>query len=404
MTVSFSSLPSMVRVCAPLLLIPLVSCSRREAAGPPAGRSGPVPVITTRVLKKDVPLLLPAIGSVQARTTVTVRPQVGGKLAEVHFTEGAFVQAGDLLFTIDRRPFEVALAEARAELEQAKAEAENASVREQRYDKLDNSGSISIELVEQVRTMAITARTKVTAAEASIQKASLDLEFCRITAPLSGRAGRLLVDPGNIVQANLTDLTVINEIQPIEVSFTLAGRHLAALREFSTAGGKPLEVTATPEGSQSIRETGTVAFFDNTVRPTSGTIEVRALFPNQTQALWPGQFTDVRLRLTETRAALTVPAKCIQTGQEGPYLYATGPDRTAVLRQVKIDRMFEGTALILEGVKEGEEVVLEGQNLLRPGSRVEVKNPPAQDVTPPALPSPDRTRPDPAATTLPARS
>jgi len=224
-------------------------------------------------------LFLPAIGSVQARTTVTVRPQVGGKLAEVHFAEGAYVKAGELLFTIDRRPFEVALAQATAELEQARAEAENAVVREQRYEKLDNSGSISIELVEQVRTMAITARTKVNAADAAIRQANLDLEFCNITAPLSGRTGRLLVDPGNIVQANLTDLTIINEIQPIEVSFTLAGRHLPALREFSPAGGKALQVTVTPEGTKSISETGTVAFFDNTVRTTSGTIEVRASSP-----------------------------------------------------------------------------------------------------------------------------
>ncbi len=385
------------------LLIFSVSCSRQEDKGPPGGRQGAVPVLTVRAEKKDVPLLLPAIGSVQARTTVTVRPQVGGKLAEVHFTEGAFVKAGDLLFTIDRRPFEVALAQARAELEQATAEAANATVREQRYDKLDNSGSISIELVEQVRTMAITARTKVTAAEASIQQASLNLEFCGITAPLSGRAGRILVDPGNIVQANLTDLTIINEIQPIEVSFTLAGRHLPALRGFSTSGGRALEVTVTPEGSNAGPETGTVAFFDNTVRPSSGTIEVRALFPNENLVLWPGQFTDVRLRLTETKGALTVPAKCLQTGQDGPYLYVTGPDRTAVLRRVTVDRMFESTALILEGVKEGEEVVLEGQNLLRPGSSVEVKNPGAAAPAP-ALPPPSITPPEAPAAPTPARS
>ena len=387
-----------------IILGGMAGCSPESPPAKPGGRGGPVPVITTLVVKKSVPLLLPAIGSVQARTTVTVRPQVGGKLAEVHFAEGADVKAGDLLFTIDRRPFEVALAQATAELEQARAEAENAVVREQRYEKLDNSGSISIELVEQVRTMAITARTKVTAADAAIRQANLDLDFCNITAPLSGRTGRLLVDPGNIVQANLTDLTIINEIQPIEVSFTLAGRHLPALREFSPAGGKALQVTVTPEGIKSISETGTVAFFDNTVRTTSGTIEVRASFPNEKQALWPGQFTDVRLLLTETKGALTVPAKCLQTGQAGPYLYVIGPDRTATLRQVKIDRMFESTALVLEGVQEGDEVVLEGQNLLSPGAKVEVKNNPPSapsGAPPPAAAAPVTHAP---VTVPPARS
>ncbi|MES2466504.1 MAG: efflux RND transporter periplasmic adaptor subunit [Verrucomicrobiota bacterium] len=373
--------PSCLRRLLPWRITPALllsaSCSPQAPPAQSAGRSAPVAVVTAPAVRKTVPLLLPAIGSVQPRATVTVRPQVSGKLAEVHFREGDFVKQGDLLFTVDPRPFEIALAQAKAALEQAKAEAANATVREQRYSKLDEGGGISAELVEQIRTASFTALSKVTVAGAAVEQSRLELDYCRISAPLTGRAGRLLLDPGNILQANLTDLAIINEIQPIEVSFTLAGRHLPALRQFSTSGGTPLEVAVTPEGSPSLVETGTVAFFDNTVRAASGTIEVRALFPNEKQILWPGQFTDVRLRLTETKDALTVPAKSVQTGQAGPYVYVIGSNRTAELRQLKIDRIFESTALVLEGLKEGDEVVTEGQHLLRAGALVDVKNNPA---------------------------
>ncbi len=365
---------------APALLL-FAGCAPKEAPARSPGRSAPVAVVTVPALRKNVPLILPAIGSVQPRATVIVRPQVSGKLAEVHFREGDFVKQGDLLFTVDPRPFEIALSQAKAALEQAKAEAANATVREKRYSKLDEGGGISTELVEQIRTASFTALSKVTVAGADVEQSRLELDYCRISAPLTGRVGRLLLDPGNIIQANLTDLAVINEIQPIEVSFTLAGRHLPALRQFSTSGGIPLEVTVTPEGSPSLVETGTVAFFDNTVRATSGTIEVRALFPNEKQILWPGQFTDVRLRLTETKDALTVPSRSVQTGQEGPYVYVIGSNRTAEMRQLKIDRISESTALVLEGLKEGDEVVIEGQHLLRAGALVDVKN------DPPPLPS-----------------
>jgi len=358
-----------------LLWAGLTACSRHEAAVP-EGKTTAIPVVTVLVMKKDVPLMLPAIGTVQPRATVTVRPQVGGKLAEVHFHEGDFVKAGDLLFTIDPRPFEVARAQATAALDQARAEAANARLREARYLKLDRSGSVSAELVEQIRTDSVTAGTKVAAASTAVEQAQLELDYCHITAPLTGRAGRRLLAPGNIVQANLTELTVINEIQPIEVSFTLAGRHLPVLRQYSAPGRPPLQVTVTPEGSKPHAETGTVVFVDNAVRPTSGTIEVRALFPNDQQGLWPGQFADVRLRLSQTAGACTVPAKSIQNGQHGFFVFVISPGLTAQPRPVKIERMFEGEALIAEGLQEGERVVMDGQSLLRPGVKVELRDGP----------------------------
>lgn len=374
----------------PGLALALTACSRKETSSQPSPRSSAVPVVTVQAIRKNVPLLLPAIGSVQPRATVTVRPQVAGKLAQVHFREGDFVKQGDLLFTIEARPFEVALAQANAALEQARAEAANAAIQEQRYAKLDRSGSVSAEVAEQVRTASLTASAKVTAAEGLVQQAKLELDYCRIAAPLPGRAGRLLLDPGNIVQANLTDLIVINEVQPAEVAFTLAGRHLPQLRKYTAAG--PLQVLVTPEGDSS-SETGTVAFFDNTVRSATGTIEIRALFPNEKQTLWPGQFLDVRLRLAETKDAITIPAPCLQTGQRGQFVYVISKDLTAESRAVQLDRVFEGEALILEGLQAGETVVLDGQSLLRPNARVEIQRragetpaPPATQPAPPAQP------------------
>ena len=350
------------------------ACSRQDSNGPPGGRppAGSVPVITAMVVKKNVPLILPAIGTVQPRASVTIKPQVGGKLAGVHFREGDFVKAGDLLFSVDPRPFQIALGQGEAALDEAQAEAANASAREKRYQNLGR-GTVSAEVVEQILTASATALAKVAAARAALLQSQLELDYCQITAPLTGRAGRLLLDPGNIVLANLTELAVINEIQPVEVSFTLAGRHLPALRRYSTPGSPPLQVTVTPEGSQTLTETGTVAFMDNSVRPTSGTIEVRALFPNKDSSLWPGQFTDVRLRLTETPDALTVPSKSIQSGQRGSFVFVIGPDLTAEVRPVKIDRMSESEAVIAEGLTEGERVVIDGQSLLRPKSKVELK-------------------------------
>ena len=395
---SISSHPRLVSFGLYLLfhLIVCSSCSRQEGALPSAGRQSAIPVITSPAVRKNVPLVLPAIGSVSPRATVTVRPQVGGKLAEVHFREGDFVKSGDLLFTIEPRPFEVALAQANAALDQTKAEAGNATAREKRYVILDRDGSVSTELVEQIRTAAATAVSKVAAASASVQQAQLELDYCRITAPLSGRAGRLLLDPGNIVQANLTDLAIINEIQPAEVSFTLAGRHLPALRQYHASGSAPLQVNVTPEGSKTLAETGIVSFIDNMVRPSSGTIEVRALFPNESLVLWPGQFLDVRLNLTETTGALTVPAKSIQNGQRGSFVFVIGQDFIAEQRPVKVDRMAGGDALIAEGLSEGELVVVDGQSLLRPKSKVEVKPAPDKALQP--------TAPAPPATVKPVAS
>lgn len=369
-----------------LLLAPLLlaQCSKksdsRAGGGPPGGP--PVPVLVTEVRKKDVPLELPAIGSVQPRASVTVRPQVGGQLAAAHFQEGSFVKAGDPLFTIDPRPYQVALAQAEASLEEARAEEKNAVSQAARYQRLERSGSASKEAIEQIQTAAQTARAKVLAAEAAVRSARLQLEYCEIQAPLGGRAGRLLVDPGNVVQANVTDLVVIHEVRPAEVSFTVAERHLPNVRKFLAKGA--LEVEAKPEAADAEPQRGTLAFVDNTVRSATGTIELRALFPNEKQELWPGQFVDVRLRLTVEKGVLTIPLKAVQTGQKSQYVYVVKPDKTVEMRPVKPERSAAGEAVIAEGLDEGELVVLDGHVRLSPGARVEIKgdldgNPPASD-------------------------
>ena len=369
----FPSLTSraFLRWCLPPCLALAAGCSKKEnSAASARGPRGAVPVIVEKAARRDVPLFLPSIGTVQPRASVIVRPQIGGELAAVHCKEGDFVKAGDPLFSIDPRPFEVALAEADAAVAQAKAELANADAQAGRYTRLDKGGSVSKELVEQFTTAAVTARAKVTAAEAALQSAKLKLDYCSIAAPLGGRLGRLLVDPGNIILPSVTDLAVINEISPAEVSFTLAGRHLPALR--AQLQGEPLLVTAVPEGATAA-EQGTLAFIDNAVKPGTGTIEIRSLFPNEKQTLWPGQFVDVRLRLTETKNAVTVPSKAVQTGQTGPYVYVITGEKTANLRNVKTDRSHEGATIILEGVSEGDLVVVDGHSLLSPGSKVDIR-------------------------------
>ncbi len=359
-------------------LLALPSCSP-PAAPPKAPRSAPLPVRTAPAVRKNVPLLLPAIGQVRPGATVTIRPQVSGQLAATHFREGQSVQRGDLLFSIEPKPFAVALQSAQAALDVALAEAAQAAAQEQRYAQLQRGGSVAAELVEQAHTASLTAAARVAAAQAAAQEAQLALDYCRILAPLSGRLGRLLLDPGNLVQASLTELAIINQLQPAEVTFTLAGRHLPALRLHSASQALP--VTASPEGSTSPQQ-GTLAFFDNAVRPATGTIEVLATFPNDAQILWPGQFVDVRLALSESAQALTIPALALQSGQDGPYVYRIGPSLLAELQPVKIDRFSDGDALVLEGLAEGDQVVVDGQSFLRPRAPVEILPPRPAPVLP----------------------
>ena len=382
-----SRLRRLPRISLALLLLPLlVGCKKDTATGGRGGgRGGAVPVLASEVIRQDVPLIVRAIGAVRPPATVTIKPQVGGQIADVHFKQGQEVNKGDLLFTIDKRPFDVAYAQAQASLEQARAQAVNAEDQSTRYKSLSKTGAVAAEQFEQIKLTLRTTAAAVKAAEAGVQNAQLQLDYCDIRAPLEGRVGKFLVDPGNVVQANQTDLVVINQLDPIEVQFAVAERYLGEIRRYSGEGD--LKVIAIPDGKELRPVEGKLIFVDNSVKSATGTIELKGVFANNPKVLWPGQFVDVELWLTIDRDAVVAPASAVQAGQEGQFVYVIKPDQTVEARKVVVARVNEAAAVIREGLKGGEKIVIDGQSRLGPGAKVEIKTGLGPEPAPAAKPA-----------------
>lgn len=330
-----------------------------------------MPIGVTAVERRDVPVTVRAIGNVEAFQTVTLRSQVEGQLAQVRFKEGDEVRAGDLLFVIDPAPFQAALDQAKANLVKAEAQSTNAAVQERRMTELSQSGIVSRDEWDRSHTDAATAAASVEAAKAALETAKLQLGFCSIASPLDGRIGRLLVNQGNLVKANDTQLAIINQMKPIYVTFTVPEKDLPAIRRWN--GEHPLTTDAAfPNGIDPIP--GTLSFIDNRVDTTTGTVLLKAVFPNEGEALWPGQFVNVTLTLTTERDAVVVPAATVQTGQDGTYVFVVKTDDTIDYRPVKIARMEAQDAVVASGVAPGERVATTGFVRLAPGIKVTVEN------------------------------
>lgn len=358
----------------PLLLGALAACSKNQedaAGGRPKGAGAPVPVLVADVVKKDMPVNLRAIGRVTPTQTVALRPQVTGQIAEVHIKDGQDVKAGDILFTIDRRSFEVALAEAKAGLAQTKAEADNAMDQEKRYLTLAKDGAVPQKELEQAQATAKAAASQTSGAEAAVQRAQLNLEYCDVRAPISGRTGRILADVGNVASAYQTDLVVINQINPIEVTFSLPEQQLPALQRGLASGA--LKVRAHTSLPERLDTEGRLEFLDNTVRPNTGTIDVRATFKNDPLILWPGQYANLSVEVSVDKDAVVAPARAVQPGQESAFVFVVNPDGTAHAVNVEVARMVESEAVISAGLKGGEKVVVDGQDRLRDGGKVSIK-------------------------------
>jgi len=360
---------NILRLAAVLLLASAAAC--KKAAPPAGGSGGAVPVTAAEVLKKDVPVNLVAIGNVRPSATVSIKPRVGGQVASVEFTEGKYVKTGDILLRLDPKPYEVALAQARATLGQVLAQSDNADQQAKRYAELGKSGTAAKEQIDQVQATAKATKANVAAAEAAVEEAQLQLDYCTILAPIAGRVGRRLVDAGNVVKANETDLAVINQLQPIEVVFSVPEQHLAEIQRFVAQG--PLKVSAHPYGRKEQRAQGQLTFVDNTVKPLTGTIDVKASFPNDDFALWPGQFAEVALTLTTQQGAVVAPAMAVQTGQKGAYAFVITPAQTVELRAVTIERTMGDEMVIRDGLAPGERVVVDGHLRLIPGAKVQEK-------------------------------
>jgi multidrug efflux system membrane fusion protein len=356
-------------------------------------------VLVAKATTRNVPILAEVIGNVEASSTVTLKPQISGQLVQAHFTEGEFVKKGQLMLTVDRRVLdaqlrqlesqinrdEAGVAQATATLARDRAQEANARAQLERASKLFKEGILSKEQLDQYSTALATLEATVKADEAAIQnskaaiatsRAAVDtqnvqLGFTNIYAPISGRTGTLLVKPGNIVTANTTELATINQVQPVYVTFALPEANLAALRGH---GGPKMQVTAvSDEGG--IKETGTLAFFENAVDPTTGTIKLKATFPNTTRSLWPGQFVRVTLRLGEKPNAILVPNQAVQSGQEGTFVYIVKADQRVDVRPVTAGERVGEETVIEKGLEAGETVVTEGTLRLVPGARVQVREP-----------------------------
>jgi membrane fusion protein, multidrug efflux system len=395
------------------------------------GQSAPraVPVVVGQVTQKSVPLQLRAIGNVGAYTTVSVKSLVGGEVVKVHFVEGQEVRRGDPLFTIDPRPLEAAVKQAEANLakdlgqvkqaeanwakdlsavKQAEAnlardtsQAKNADVQAERYKSLVEKQVVAQQQYDQFRTSAEAldatlmadraaidnanavarasqeavenAKAVVQADRAIAENAKIQLGYCSICSPIDGRAGNILIDRGNIVKANDTPfLVAINQISPIYVTFSLPEKNLAEIRRYMAVGKLPVEAIIPNAGGPT--EQGVLSFIDNAVDSTTGTIQVKGTFLNKEKRLWPGQFVNVVLTLTNQSDAVVVPIEAIQTGQQGQYVFVVKPDSTVESRPVVVERTLDHAAIIGKGLAPGETVVTDGQLQLVAGTKVEVKN------------------------------
>ena len=366
-------LPVLSRAAAPVLALALLASCSKSGSGPRAAGGGApaVPVQVAKASREDVPRWIESIGNVQAQRSVIVKSQVDGIIATVHLKEGDEVNAGDLLVTLDRRPFENAVLVARAALATAKAQAEQARIDAERYSHLDQQSAISKESYAQYLTRAETTKADVQAKEAALANAQLQLGYTQIRAPFAGRAGQLLLHEGALVKANDagTSIISINQLAPISVSFTVPEASLPLIRAALTQGAAQVEVVERASGIK--RTDGQLGFVDNAVDITTGTVTLKAFFANTDHALWPGQFVHVKTRVDTTRGVFVVPTTAVQTSQDGSTLYVVKADKTAELRKVKVVRTDGDRTLLASGVQDGETVVTDGQLRLLPGAKVE---------------------------------
>lgn len=339
---------------------------KKGARGPAA-----IPVAVTPALQQSVPVRQQAIGNVEPFATVGVKARVDGQLVAVNFREGQEVRRGDILFRIDARPFEAALRQAEANALRDTAARDQARSQSERYKELLQKNFVSKEAYAQIATNAQVAEANAKASQAALENARLNLAYCTISAPIDGYAGKLLLQVGNLVKANdANPLVVINQVQPIYVSFAVPEQALGEIR--ARLAGGPLVVEAFPSGEARMLAAGRLVFVDNAVDPTTGTIRLRGEFDNADKALWPGQFVNVSLRLREQPDAIVVPARALQTGPAGQYVYVVRPDLTAEMRAVTVERT-EGEQAVVKGIARDERVVTRGALRLAPGARVEIR-------------------------------
>src|SRR4051812_37144454 len=331
------------------------------AANQPSKPTMPPASVTVSAAKaQDVPMYIEEIGTTAAREYVAIQSQVAGQVQEIHFTDGQEIKKGDRLFTIDPRPFQAAVAQAEANVGQRRAEQELAKQDFARVQELIKTKAISQQEFDQKKNAVDVSEAQVKAADAAVQTAKLNLDYCYVRSPIDGRAGQRQVDVGNVVKVNDMTLLVIQRLNPIYADFTITERDLPRVREHMKGDHKLKAQVRVPETQGEPRE-GELTFLDTAVQTGSGRVKLRATLPNDDRHFWAGQFVNVRLVLEVKKDAVLVPSQAIQIGQTGPYVYVIEGGKTAAMRQIKPGQRQDAWVVITEGVKAGESVVTTGQ-------------------------------------------
>jgi multidrug efflux system membrane fusion protein len=353
------------------------ACSGDPSAEEPQSKDRPaVPVMVASVFTKDVPIQVSSVGNVEAYSTVAVKSRVSGELVAVHFREGQEVKEGDLLFTIDKAPYEVALREAQARLERDQALARKARDDVRRNMPLAEKDIVSRQALDQVVSTAEAAEALVKADQATVENLQLQLGYCSIRSPISGRTGSLLIQKGNLVKANDENksLVTVHQLEPIYVTFAVPEKYLGEINRRTKEGKMEVQVYTVENPGNAEPIPGVLSFVNNTVEQTTATIRLKATFQNTDRRLWPGQTINAVLTLGVQPKAVVVPSQAIQSGQSGTYAFVIKQDKTAELRLVSVSRSTNGETVIEKGLSPGEIVVMDGQLLLTPGARVSIRD------------------------------
>jgi membrane fusion protein, multidrug efflux system len=356
-------------VCSAIFVVLTAGCAKQQAA-PPARLATRVTV--AKVTQKMMPVEVTAVGTVEAISTISIRTQVAGEVQEIHFKEGDFVKKGQVLLTIDPRPYEAALAQAKAALARDKATGKYNRAQAQRYKTLFDQGVVPAEQVDSFTSGADASDATVNADEAAVKTAELNLEYCTLVSPLDGRTGTVMVKAGNLVKVADVPIVVINQVNPIYVNFTVPQQYWPDIKQDVDRSALHVTVTIPQNSGRSVE--GTLTFVDNIVDSTTGTIHLRGTFDNSQNRLWPGLYVSVLLTLSQQPNAIVVPAHSVVTTQESSYVYVVRTGEIVEQRTVVPSRTIENETVIDKGLQPGEIIVTDGQVNLVPGAKVEAKN------------------------------
>lgn len=331
----------------------------------------PVPVKVAQAVLKNVPVQVKAIGNIEAYTSVAIKAQVSGQIARLHFSEGSNVEKGALLVSIAPEPFQATLSQLEAALAKDQAQAKFAREQAERYAGLLKEGIVTRDQYDLLRSNAESLAATIVADRSAIKNARIQLGYCSIRSPISGRTGTIALQPGNLVKANDLPIVTVNQLTPIYATFSIPEKLLAEVKR--AMAGNELKIDAAIPNETGSTEAGTISFLDNAVNPATGTIKLKGVFANKLRKLWPGQFTDVVMTLGNRKNAVVVPTNAIQTSQQGQFIYVVKPDNSVEMRQITATMAVGEDSVVEKGLAVGETVVVDGQLRLTPGAVVESK-------------------------------